>query len=333
MVRAPEQLLRTVANRIRETVQIQSRGNYHYLTFRAMSTPVRICFSHEQVSLVADFHRAAVEWIAHFEARYSRFIPKSIIGQLNAGAAADWMDVDEQTEALLDLCNEMYRMTAGVFDPTSLPLLRLWDWKAVPPRVPDADATAAARRLVGWGKVERRAGAIRFGLPGMGLDLGGIGKEYAVDQVVRLARERMIANVMVDIGQDIRVVGHGPDKDAWYIGLEEPDQPGKCWSCVRLTDQAVATSGDYFRSFTHEGRRYGHILDVRTGEPVSNGCQAVTVVAPTCVKAGILSTAAFILGPRDGLEMIQRHAVGVEACITTDSARHQTRRFSEYVPA
>jgi thiamine biosynthesis lipoprotein len=99
-----------------------------------------------------------------------------------------------------------------------------------------------------------------------------------------------------------------------------------------LTDRAVATSGDYFRSFTRQGRRYGHIIDSRTGEPVGNDCQAVTVIASSCVTAGILSTAAFILGPKEGLDLINYHG-GAEGCITTDSARHQTRRFSSYVPA
>jgi thiamine biosynthesis lipoprotein len=166
----------------------------------------------------------------------------------------------------------------------------------------------------------------------MGIDLGGIGKEYAVDRLLEMARERRIANVLVDIGQDVRVAGHGHGKDGWYIGLEEPEQPGHCWTCLRLTDHAVATSGDYFRSFTHGGRRYGHILDPRSGQPVGNGCQAVTVIASTCIMAGILSTAAFILGPADGLELIARHG-GAQACITTGSARHQTRRFSQYVPS
>ena len=134
----------------------------------------------------------------------------------------------------------------------------------------------------------------------MGIDLGGIGKEYAVDRVLNMARERGMDNVLVDIGQDVRVSGRASGKDAWYIGLEEPDQPGNCWTCVRIVDRAVATSGDYFRSFVRDGRRYGHILDPRNGEPVCNGCQAVTVIAPTCVIAGILSTAAFISGRPKG---------------------------------
>ena len=165
----------------------------------------------------------------------------------------------------------------------------------------------------------------------MGIDLGGIGKEFAVDQLIDLAREHGLNDVMIDIGQDLRVSGHPPGKTAWMIGLEEPSEPGKCWTAVALKDHAIATSGDYFRSFTRDGKRYGHILDPRNGQPVRNGCQAVSVIAPSCVLAGVLSTAAFILGPEQGLELIRSHE-GVDACITTESARHQTRRFSGYVP-
>ncbi|HZK79980.1 MAG TPA: FAD:protein FMN transferase [Humisphaera sp.] len=332
MIETPRQIVQSVTARVRETVQAESHGNYHQLTFRAMSTPVRVCFSQENLSLAADFQRAVVQWISCFEARYSRFIPESIVGQINARAGGDWMNVDDEADELLSLCDEMYLFTDGVFDAAALPLLRLWDWKANPPRVPESAAIAEARGLSGWDKIHRRPHAIQLARRGMGIDLGGIGKEYAVDRVMNMARERGMANVLVDIGQDLRVCGHGPEKDAWYIGLEEPDRPGHCWTCLRLTDRAVATSGDYFRSFTHGERRYGHILDPRTGEPVSNGCQAVTVIAPSCAMAGILSTAAFILGPAKGLELIQRHG-SAEACITTDSARHQTRRFSCHVPA
>ena len=331
MIETPRKIVESVTARVRQTVRTESVGVYHQLTFAAMNTPVRLCFSHLNPSAAADFQRAVIECISCFEARYSRFISQSIIGQINAGAGGDWMEVDDETDEILSLCDQMYRLTGGVFDAAALPLLRLWDWKATPPRVPDPDAAAAARRLSGWDKILRGQHVIQLPLRGMGIDLGGIGKEYAVDRVTNMAKERGIANVLVDIGQDVRVAGHGPQKDGWYIGLEEAEQPGHCWTCVRLTDHAVATSGDYFRSFNHGGRRYGHIVHPRTGEPVNNGCRAVTVIASTCLLAGILSTAAFTLGPVDGLELIGRHG-GAEGCITTGSARHQTLRFNQYVP-
>jgi thiamine biosynthesis lipoprotein len=331
-IQPPADAIGSVLARVRESVRVETRGDFYLLTLQAMSTPVRMNFRAGHPALAQDCRRAAIDWLATFEARYSRFIPQSIIGQINASAGGDWIDVDDETEELFALCDKWYRDTDGVFDAAALPLLRVWNWKADPPVVPAAATIAAARQLAGWDKVQRRPRGIRLPTSGMGIDLGGIGKEFAVDHLMEMARERNFTDVLVDIGQDVRVHGRSPGKEAWYIGLEEPDDPGKCWSCVAITDRAVATSGDYLRSFTHEGRRYGHILDPRSGEPVSNGCQAVTVIALTCVTAGILSTSAFILGPQAGLDLILRHSAA-EACISTHNARYQTRRFSTYVTA
>ena len=332
MIQPPASLISTVSARVRESVQVEVRGNFHRIKCRAMSTPVNLAFVTPSTAVAQDFQRAAVDWIARFEARYSRFLPESIVGQINARSSGDWLEIDEDADRLLSICSEMHRLTRGVFDPAALPLLRIWDWKADPPRIPGESEILAAREISGWGKVQRRPRGIRLPIAGMGIDLGGIGKEFAVDQLVSMARGFGISDMMIDIGQDIRVAGRSPGKDAWYIGLEEPDRPGECWTAVRLTDHAVATSGDYFRSFKVGERRYGHILDPRTGLPVGNGCQTVSVIAPDCVLAGILSTAAFILGAEDGLELIRAQA-GAQACITTEYARHQTRRFSSYVPA
>jgi len=220
-------------------------------------------------------------------------------------------------------------LTRGVFDPTATPLLRLWNWKAQPPIVPDGEAVRAALELVGWRKVERRPGGVFLPRKGMSIDLGGIGKEYAVDRVLGMALERGFVNVLVDFGQDVRVHGEPPERGAWHIGLDDPTRPGSCWTGVAVNNHAVATSGDYLRSFTADGRRYGHIIDPRDGYPVNNGCLAVSVIAPYCTLAGILSTSAFVLGPRDGLDVL-RAAPGVEAAITTASGRVQTPRFYAY---
>jgi thiamine biosynthesis lipoprotein len=332
MIQPPASLISFVSARVRDSIQVESSGDFHRLMCRAMSTPANIAFVASSAAVAQEFQREAIEWIARFEARYSRFLPESIVGQINACSSGDWLELDEDADRLLSICAEMNCLTHGVFDPAALPLLRIWDWKADPPRIPSESAIRAARDISGWDKVQRRPRGIRLPISGMGIDLGGIGKEFAVDQLVSMAREYAISDVMIDIGHDIRVTGHPPGKDAWYIGLEEPDRPGECWTAVRLNDQAVATSGDYFRSFTLNARRYGHILDPRTGLPVSNSCQAVSVIAPNCVIAGILSTAGFILGPEEGLELI-REQRSADASITTEYARHSTRKFSSYVPA
>ncbi len=330
MVLASPDVMAGVSARVQESARTLVRGDYYELSFQAMNTVCRINFRAATPALAQACQAEAVQWTAAFEARYSRFIPQSIIGQINAAAGRDWVAVDPETDRLLSFCQEMVFFTHGIFDPATLPLLQLWNWKASPPRIPDAAAIAAARELSGWEKIQRRPGAVFLPRAGMGLDLGGIGKEYAVDQVWQMARQRGLLDVLVDFGQDVRVYGQSPGKGAWHIGLEDPRQPGRCWTGLGVTNQAVATSGDYFRAFTSQGRRYGHILDLRTGEPAPNGCLAVTVIAATCTMAGLLSTSAFVLGPCAGLELVQR-CPGAEACITTQTSRCQTPNFSAYV--
>jgi thiamine biosynthesis lipoprotein len=223
----------------------------------------------------------------------------------------------------------MIFLTRGTFDPTSLPLMRLWNWKQRPEQIPAATTVQAVMELVGWKKVQRRSGGIFLPRDGMCIDLGGIGKEYAVDRVLTMALDRGITNVLVDFGQDVRVHGEPLEGVAWHIGLEDPKSLGKCWTGVAVNNHAVATSGDYVRNFEHNGRRYGHIIDPRDGHPVHNGCLSVSVIAPYCTLAGILSTSAFILGPREGLD-VMRFAPGVEGAITTESGRVQTNRFLTY---
>jgi len=318
-----------VFERIKGSAQATVTGDFHKLTFQAMNTTCRVNFRTTNAKLARAVQAEALEWVAWFEARYSRFIPDSLIGRINAAAGEHWVDVDAETDALFNLCQEMIFFTRGVFDPTSLPLIRLWNWKANPPIVPEAAAIEAAQELVGWRKIQRRPGGIFLPKPGMCLDLGGIGKEYAVDRVVTLVVQRGIKSVLVDFGADVRVQGEPPERGAWHIGLEDPKNPGKVWTGVAVTNHAVATSGDYLRHFLHEGRRYGHILDPRNGYPVNNGVLSVSVIAPHCTVAGILSTSAFVLGPQPGMDLIGL-CPGAEGCITTETQRFQTKGFYAY---
>lgn len=318
-----------VLDRVTQSARVAVEGPLHKLTFRAMSTECRVHVHGVSLGQVQDLMRALIPWVAGFEAKYSRFLPDSLIGRINTAAGEHWVEIDPETERIIDLCQELAFFTSGAFDPTALPLIKLWNWKANPPRLPDDAAINAARDLVGWRKVMRRPGGIFLPLRGMCLDLGGIGKEYAVDSVVSMARQRGIPNVLVDFGHDVRVCGAAPGKTFWWIGLEDALHPGQCWAGAAVTDHAVATSGDYVRYFEQNGRRYGHIIDPRTGFPVNNGCRAASVIAPSCTMAGILSTTALILGPKDGLHLIEKHP-GAAGAITTDSGRIESRLFHEY---
>lgn len=277
------------------------------------------------------FEAEVVGWVTAFEARYSRFRPDSLVSHINAAAGCDWVPIDAEMEMFLDLSGSLHQLTQGVLDVTALPLMRLWDYRAAQPRIPGDAEITAAKRLVGFQKIQRKPGQVRLPEAGMALDFGGWGKEYAVDVAAQIARRRGIANALVDFGHDLFALGAAPGKPAWHIGLEDPVRPGEgCWSSLAARDVGVASSGDYIRGFTIDGKRYGHIIDPRTGWPVANGCRQVNVIAKACVQAGALSTAIFILGPEIGLKIVQ-DLMTAEACVVTGRERHQTKGFYRYV--
>ena len=321
----------SVLERINATVTEFPLASGRKFTFRAMGTLCQVTFYPADSRVAGEqFKAATIRWVAEFEARYSRFLSDSLISLINQSAGKNWVELDEEADRLFALCHELFFLTRGAFDPTAMPLIKLWNWKATPPVIPSAADIQATKQIVGWNKVQRRKGAIYLPHAGMSIDLGGIGKEYAVDRVMQIAAQHGLANVLVDFGQDLFMRGAPPSKPAWHIGLEDPAKPGKCWVSLAVKDRAVATSGDYLRNFQINGRRYGHIIDPRTGYPVDNGCRTVSVVAPNCTIAGILSTSAFILGPTEGLNLIGNY-MGADGCIITDNTRHETRKFHEYV--
>ena len=278
----------------------------------------------------AAFECAAVAWVAAFEAKYSRFRPDSLVSRINAAAGREPVAIDAEMEGLLKLCDTLHFMTQGVLDPTALPLIRLWNYQAERPRIPAPAEIAAARALVGWKKVSRTPGNVFLPEPGMALDFGGFGKEYAVDLVAQIAVDHGIGSALVDFGHDLRAIGTPPGRPAWHIGLEDPRKPGTAALSIGVTGKGVASSGDYLRCFVVEGKRYGHIVDPRTGWPVANSCVQATVVAGSCLQAGVLSTTAFVLGVPKGIEFIQA-CPGAEGLLVTDRVRAQTRGFFNYV--
>jgi thiamine biosynthesis lipoprotein len=320
----------SIRTRVRQSAVIREEDVLSTLTFHAMGTRCRVSLVEPSRAVANAFLDQLLNWVADFEAKYSRFIESSLIGRINAAAGQHWVEIGADTERLFAMCSELHFFTRGAFDPTALPLIRLWNWKANPPVVPSAETIRVTHELVGWNKVQRRPGAIFLPRAGMCLDLGGIGKEYAVDMAMSLAAQHGIAHLLVDFGQDIRVRGNPPGRPAWHIGLEDPKSPGTCWGSVALQDHAVASSGDYLRHFIHEGRRYGHIIDPRDGYPVSNGCLSVSAVAPTCTIAGILSTTAFILGPKEGFQLIQSYH-GAAGAVITEQGSHITSRLYEHL--
>ncbi|MCE9615139.1 MAG: FAD:protein FMN transferase [Lentisphaerae bacterium] len=309
---------------------LQEQDGYHLMPFDAMGTANRLMFSAASPARAELFRTEALRWLARFEMRYSTFIADSLISRINREAALDWVPIDPETAQLFALCDWFHWKTQGVLDPTVRPLLELWDYHVPHTALPHPAALEAARQRVGWKRVERREDAVRFPQEGMQLDLGGIGKEFAVDRVMKLADQHNITNILVDLGHDIRVSGSPPEGGAWRIGLEHPRAPGRSWGGVTIADEAMCGSGNYLRYFELGGQQYGHIIDPRSGRPTNNGCRVAWVLAPTAVEAGALATAALILGVDEGMRLIDQ-TYQAAGCIWCEDQLYQTRRFARHV--
>ncbi len=237
---------------------------------------------------------AAIADVMRIEAKYSRYRDDSVTTAINRAAGGHEVAIDEETSALLRYAGHCHALSGGRFDITSGVLRRAWDFRSDPPRVPDAREIDALREIIGWQHVQWSVRGVRLAKPGMELDFGGIGKEYAADRASAILEERGIAHSLVNLGGDVRAVGGQADGAPWRIGIRHPREPEPAViASVAVSEGAIATSGDYERSFEHAGRRYCHLLDACTGMPVS-AWQSMSVAAPLAVVAGSCSTIAML---------------------------------------
>ena len=220
--------------------------------------------------------------------------------QIHALNQGETVALAQPVQALLERALALCADTGGAFDITIYPVVRAWGFTTDSHQVPTQEELSALLARVDYRQVEPQEGTLT--LPqGVELDLGGVAKGYASQQVARLLREEGVDCALIDLGGSIQAMGSSPDGDPWSVGIRDPrsDSPEDYAAVVRVTDQAVVTSGMYQRYFEQDGVRYGHIIDPDTGYPVDNGLASVTVVSPDATLADALSTALFVMG-RDG---------------------------------
>jgi len=231
---------------------------------------------------------------ARVERKLSRYRTDNIVHAINH-AAGRRVAVDEETARLLEFADRLHRLSDGAFDVTSGVLRRVWTFDGSD-RVPGRDAVEAARRLVGWSRVERDGDGIRLDA-GMEIDLGGIGKEYAVDRCAQLVASELPASCLINFGGDLTVTRPRRSAEPWRVGIEDPHASAPVAKrTILLAAGGLATSGDSRRFVLRDGVRYGHILDPRTGWPVERAPRSVTVAAGSCTQAGMLATFAMLQG-------------------------------------
>jgi thiamine biosynthesis lipoprotein len=261
--------------------------------FHAMGSPCRIQVQHRSPPALRAVEAAIAE-VRRIEAKYSRYRDDSVVSRINrAAGSAGAIELDSETCGLIDFAAQAHAASGGAFDITTGVLRRAWDFRAG--RLPGLQALEALMPLIGWQQVHWQRPSLRLPRPGMELDFGGIGKEYAVDRAATLLAEAGVGAALVNLGGDLRAVGRRDDGQPWHFGIAHPRQADAVVASIPLHEGALATSGDYERFFELDGRRYCHILDPRSGWPAA-GWQSISVVAPACLAAGTITTIAMLLG-------------------------------------
>lgn len=284
-----------------------------HVSRRAMACQFEVSFPAGRYPEGTDGALQALDLVEALEAEISYFQPASGLSRVNLLAAQQPVEVPPPLFEVLRLAMTLYEETEGAYDVTSAPLWEVWGFARRSGQLPSPAELAEARSQTGGHLVELDAArrTVRFRQPGVRINLGSIGKGYALD----LCDRRLLAIGMADFllhGGQSSVLARGSrsSRQPWEIGIRHPWQPGRRLGVVRLRDRALGTSSGQFQSFRYQGHRYGHILDPRSGWP-AEGVLATTVVAPTAALADALSTAFFVMGIERSLDYCKTHpAIG-----------------------
>lgn len=258
---------------------------------------------------------------------------ESEINLINKNAGIAPASVSKEAIVVLKQAKEFAKLTEGNFDPTIGPLVRVWNINGTNPKVPKQSKIDEARALVNFENLildEKENTA--YIEKNMSLDVGGIAKGFAADEVVKILAENNITYGIINLGGNIFAYGtKNTEKqgESWNIGIKNPINPefGSAFS-VKVKNKTVVTSGNYERFFEENGVRYHHIIDVKDGYPTQNGVASFTIIADSSLMADALSTSCFILGREKGIELLE--SLGIQGfCVTSDKKVYATRDLKE----
>ena len=226
-----------------------------------------------------------------------------MLSRIHVDAGKDWVIIDREMEQLLEVADMTHRLTQGLYDPAGLPLLELWEGKQKNAEQPSEDEIRQALDLANWKAVQREPGKVILPLQGMGLEFGTLGKAYAVDMLVRIARQHGIKDALIHLGQHFYAIGNDGRHRGWKVDREHGFMTQNSFDNLILSDGGACWAD-------HQAL----LLDRRTGRPVQQPLSAVAVLAPNCLTADIHANTMLILGQKEGLLFAQKTA-GVEACL------------------
>ncbi|MEH6582855.1 MAG: FAD:protein FMN transferase [Halioglobus sp.] len=246
----------------------------------------------------------------------STYRQESEISRLNRSEEGEWFTVSREVMHVIQAALAVGEGTNGAYDVTVGPLVDRWGFGPghQAPDIPPEVELRALLAVVGQDKLQFDLEKSAIMKPtGLSLDLSSIAKGYAVDQVAEYLIEQGVENFLVEVGGELRLSGLSGRGDPWRIAIEQPDSGGGrgVARAIAVTDTSVATSGDYRNYFEHDGKRYAHIIDPRTGRPAEHDLVSVTVIHPSAMMADGWATALTVLGADEAMEVARNHALAV----------------------
>ena len=275
----------------------------------------------------------------------STYLEDSDVSKFNLSNSTDWQSVDPATAEVISKALEISKLTDGAFDPTVGPAVNAWNFgpnKESQPKIPNEDAIAKLKSLVGYQTIEVRSEppAIRKQNPDSQIDLSAIAKGYAVDRVGKALEGLGYENYMVVVGGEVMTRGERSQGGPWIVGVEKPENsgptsrtPDDAHRLVKLSGKAIATSGDYRNFYDIDGKRYSHTIDPKTCVPVDHNMAVASVVADDCMTADAMATAVMVLGQEKGAALCKKLGYPLLTVLRSDSADglpHVTESSSDF---
>ena len=277
-----------------QSVNLEQKQNNWHGTFNAMASPCEVIIETDDRDEAEIIVKAVATEAWRIEKKFSRYRDDNITFKIN-NSNGNTIEVDAETARLLDFSDQLFHMSDGMFDVTSGVLRKAWRFDQGN-NIPSQSQIDELLAVIGWDKVNWNNPRLEL-VPGMEIDLGGLGKEYAVDRCAQLVRDISQASALINLGGDITISQSRKDGTQWTIGRISSD-PSAPVGVIKLKQGALATSGDEHRFLEKDGKRYCHILNPKTGWPVEDPPHTVSVAAATCIEAGMLSTFALLHGNR-----------------------------------
>ncbi|WP_371742286.1 FAD:protein FMN transferase [Aestuariibacter sp. A3R04] len=301
-------LLLVVSGCAREAKQVA------HLHGETMGTTYNVKYVVDERGQIDGLQEAIDERLVHINKLMSTYDPTSELSRFNQRRYTTPYTLSDETAKVVKEAIRLGKLSNGVLDVTVGPLVNMWGFgpNKRPEKVPSAEQIADVRKYVGLDKLTLNGNALSKTHPMLYVDLSTIAKGYGVDQVADIMESRGISNYLVEIGGEMRVKGERGNGEAWLIAIEKPVTTERAvQKIVSIGTNAIATSGDYRNYYEVDGKRYSHLIDPRTGQPITHNLVSVTVVHPSSMTADGLATAFNVMGWDEAIALAKQEGLAV----------------------